>query len=257
MIELFQFPPAFNVPSPSPFCVKLELLLKMANIPYENRYDADVRKAPKAKLPYVVIDEKEIIGDSELILRRLKQSGQFTLDDALSGVQKAQCTTITRLIEDHLYWLMIRERWLNDDVWPALRGVFFAKLPPVVKSIVPGMVRKQVRKRIDGQGLGRHSQEELGYFAAQDFEALDLLLSDKPYVMCERICSVDATVYGLLCSVYYPDFDTPLKAIALGHPRLVAYCDHITSIFFPDYSRERVIKAGDIGAPRLVRRSAA
>jgi glutathione S-transferase len=257
MIELFQFPPAFGVPSASPFCVKLELLLKMANIPYKNRYDADVRKAPKAKLPYVVIDEKEIVSDSELILRRLKQSGQFTLDDGLSDVQKAQSTAITRLVEDHLYWLMIRERWLNDDVWPVLRGVFFAKLPPVVRSIVPGIVRKQVRKRIHGQGLGRHSEEEVGYFAEQDFTALDVLLSDKPYMLCERICSVDAAVYGLLCSVYYPDFDTPLKAIALGHPNLAAYCDRISKLFFPDYSREKANKAGDIGAPLFDQRSAA
>jgi glutathione S-transferase len=257
MIELFQFPPAFGVPSASPFCVKLELLLKMANIPYENRYDADVRKAPKAKLPYVVIDQKETISDSELVLRRLKKSGQFTLDNGLSAVQKAQCTAVTRLVEDHLYWLLIRERWLNEDVWPVLRSTFFAKLPPVVRSIVPGIVRRQVRKRIHGQGLGRHSEEELAYFAEQDFRALDVLLSDKPFMLCERICSVDATVYGLLCSVYYPDFETPLKAIALGHPTLVAYCDRITRDYFPDYGRDRANPLGDSGALLHEQRSAA
>ena len=67
MIELFQFGPAFNLPSPSPFCIKLELLLKMAGIPYTNRYDADVRKAPEAKLPHIAIDGNGTIADSELI----------------------------------------------------------------------------------------------------------------------------------------------------------------------------------------------
>ena len=146
MIELFQYPPAFNLPSPSPFCVKLELLLKMASIPYSNRYDADVRKAPKAKLPYIVIDGKQTIADSELILRYLKDSGQFSVDEWLSDAEKAQCIAVTRLVEDHLYWLLVGDRWLNDDVWPILRDNFFAGLPPIVKSIVSGIVRKQVRK---------------------------------------------------------------------------------------------------------------
>jgi len=237
MIELFQYPPAFNLPSPSPFCVKLELLLKMASIPYSNRYDADVRKAPKAKLPYIVIDGKQTIADSELILRYLKDSGQFSVDEWLSDAEKAQCIAVTRLVEDHLYWLLVDDRWLNDDVWPILRDNFFAGLPPIVKSIVPGIVRKQVRKTLYAHGLGRHSQAELKYFAEKDLEALDALLGDKPYMIGERICSVDATVYGILSSIYYPDFDTPLKAIALDHPNLAAYSDRITGRFFSDYGR--------------------
>jgi glutathione S-transferase len=236
MIELFQFAPAFNVSSPSPFCVKLELLLKMASIPYKNRYDADVRKAPKAKLPYITIDGKQTIADSELILRHLKDSGQFKMDEWLSAAQKAQCIAVTRLVEDHLYWLLVNDRWLNDDVWPTLRDNFFAGLPPVVKSIVPGLVRKQIRKTLYAHGLGRHSREELKFFAEKDIEALDVLLGVKPYMMGERICSIDATVYGIAACIYYPDFDTPFKRVALAHPNLAAYCDRITARFFPAQS---------------------
>lgn len=238
MIELFQYAPGFNLPSPSPFCIKLELLIKMANIPYSNRPDADVRKAPKAKLPYIVVDGTRTIADSELVLRYLKESGQFKVDEWLSDAQSAQCVAVTRLVEDHLYWLVVDSRWMSDDVWPILRESFFAGLPPVVKSIVPGMVRKQVKRTLYGQGLGRHGREDLEYFAKKDFAALDGLLGDKPYLMGDRICSVDATVYGGLSSVYYPDFGTGLKAIALRHPRLVAYCDRITAQFFPTYARK-------------------
>ena len=239
MIELFIYAPAFNLPSPSPFCVKLELLLKMANIPYKNRYDADVRKAPKGKLPYVVIDGKQTIADSELVLQHLKDSGQFNVDEWLTPAQKAQCVAVTRLVEDHLYWLLVDDRWLNDDVWPVLRDNFFARLPPVVKSIVPAFVRKEIRKTLYAQGLGRHSHEERRYFAAKDLEALDGLLGDKPYMMGERICSVDAAVYGVLAGIYQPDFETPLKSRALAHPKLAAYSDRITAGFFPDYKRKQ------------------
>lgn len=236
MIELFQFGPAFNLPSPSPFCIKLELLFKMAGIPYSNRYDADVRKAPKSKLPYIVIDGREIIADSELILRYLKDSRLFTLDERLSETQVAQCIATTRLVEDHLYWLMVDSRWLNDAVWPQINKEFFAGLPPVVRSIVPGIARKQVRKTLYGQGLGRHNREELDYFAEQDLGSLDGLLGDRKYMMGDGICSVDATVYGILACIYYPDFNTPLKAIALDHSGLLAYCNRITGQFFQEYS---------------------
>jgi glutathione S-transferase len=243
MIELFQYAPGFNLPSASPFCVKLELLIKMANLPYSNRYDADVRKAPKAKLPYIVIDGTRTIADSELVLRYLKDSGQFKVDEWLSDTQSAQCVAVTRLVEDHLYWLLVDARWMSDDVWPVLRDSFFAGLPPVVKSIVPGIVRKQVKRTLHGQGLGRHSREDLEYFAEKDLAALDGLLGDRVYMMGERICSVDATVYGGLSSICYPDFSTRLKAIALAHPSLVAYCDRITSQFFPEYARNRDSRA--------------
>jgi glutathione S-transferase len=237
MIELFQYPPAFNLPSPSPFCLKLELALKLANVRYSNRYDADVRKAPKAKLPYIVIDGTQTIADSDLILRYLKDSGQFTADEWLSDGQRAMCVAISRLVEDHLYWLLVDARWLNDEVWPVLKGTFFAGLPPVVRSIVPGVVRRHVRRTLHGHGLGRHSPQELRWFAEKDLEALDGLLGEQAYMLGERICSVDASVYGMLASIYYPDFETPLKVAALEHPRLAAYCDRITARFFPDYER--------------------
>ena len=239
MIELFQFGPAFNLPSPSPFCIKLELLLKMAQIPYANRYDADVRKAPKAKLPYVVIDGIKSIADSELILRHLKKSGLFTLDDRLTDTQAAQSVAITRLAEDHLYWLMVDSRWLNDDVWSLLKNTFFAGLPPVLNSIIPAQVRKQVRKTLYAQGLGRHNRDELEYFAKQDLAALAGMLGDRNYMMGDRLCSVDATVYGILACICFPDFDTPLKTAARNHSNLLAYCERITEEFFPEFSRAK------------------
>ena len=237
MLELFQFGPAFKLPSPSPFCIKLELLLKIAGIPYTNRYDADVRKAPKAKLPFVIEDGNTTIADSELVMRYLTETGQYKEDAWLSAEQHAQCITITRLVEEHLYWLMVDSRWLNDEVWPLLEKEFFSGLPPLVKSIVPGIARRQVRKTLYGQGLGRHHRDELDYFARQDLAALDVLLGDDDYLMGNRICSVDATVYGLLACIYYPDFNTPLKVVALDYPRLLAYCDRITGQYFPKYSR--------------------
>jgi hypothetical protein len=53
MIKLYQFKPALDLPNASPFCMKLEIYLRMANLPYEIVLNADSRKAPKGKLPYI------------------------------------------------------------------------------------------------------------------------------------------------------------------------------------------------------------
>ena len=46
MITLYTFGPAFGLPDPSPFVMKAEVLLKMADLPY--RVDTTgFRKAPK------------------------------------------------------------------------------------------------------------------------------------------------------------------------------------------------------------------
>jgi hypothetical protein len=50
MITLYNFGPAFGLPDPSPFVMKVETLLKMAKLPY--RTDATgFAKAPKGKIP--------------------------------------------------------------------------------------------------------------------------------------------------------------------------------------------------------------
>ena len=52
-VKLYQFPSAWGLPNPSPFCMKLEVFLRLAEIPYEIVTWPDPRKAPKGKLPFI------------------------------------------------------------------------------------------------------------------------------------------------------------------------------------------------------------
>ena len=68
MIILYTFGPYFDLPDPSPFVMKAEVLLKMADLPYETD-TGGFNKAPKGKLPYIS-DDGEIVADSTFILLR-------------------------------------------------------------------------------------------------------------------------------------------------------------------------------------------
>ncbi len=71
IITLYEFPRIWGLPNASPFCLKLETYLRLAKIPYETKFVMNPKKAPKAKLPAIKIEDKKL-GDSELIIDFLK-----------------------------------------------------------------------------------------------------------------------------------------------------------------------------------------
>lgn len=79
MITLYAFGSSFNLPDPSPYVMKTEILLKMAKLPYEKDTAGDVTKAPKGKFPYIV-DDGKTIADSSLIRFYLEQEYKLDFD---------------------------------------------------------------------------------------------------------------------------------------------------------------------------------
>ena len=72
MITLYIFGPKFDLPDPSPFCMKALVLLKMAGLEF-NTDTANLSKAPKGKAPYMDDDGTivAIIGWSSGSARRM------------------------------------------------------------------------------------------------------------------------------------------------------------------------------------------
>ena len=75
MITLRQFPPALGLPNASPFCLKLELYLRMAGLPYRNRYTLELHRAPKGKLPWIDDDGIAMADSGLIIVPRLARRG--------------------------------------------------------------------------------------------------------------------------------------------------------------------------------------
>lgn len=89
MIRLHQYPPMFGIPNPSPFCMKLETWLRMANLPFEIVQVVDPRKGPKGKVPWIE-DEGKTIADSAFIIEYLQKAyGDPLHDGELDPAQRA------------------------------------------------------------------------------------------------------------------------------------------------------------------------
>lgn len=138
MITLYCFGPAFGLPDPSPFVTKAEMLLKLAGLPYEKN-PKGLRKSPKGKLPYIE-DQGSIIADSTFIRWHIEKKYGFDFDRTLNAEERGVAWAVEKLLEDHLYWISVRWRWLDDDSFARGPAIFFKGIPwparPLVESLI-------------------------------------------------------------------------------------------------------------------------
>ena len=236
MIDLYCFPPAFDLPSPGPFALKTEVHLMMADLPYTKRFEG-YADAPKGKLPYIS-DDGKIVADSAFIRLYLEQDHHVDFDGGFDADQRATAWAIERLVEDHLYWAMVFSRWAMDENFEKGPSHFFDHLPFGVQDQARQKQRRKVLDYLNGQGFGRHSLQDITELAAIGYASLARLLGDKPYILGERPCGADASIFGQLVSVLTPFFDSPIRDAAASHDNLLGYTDRMMAIHFPQFASD-------------------
>ena len=230
-LTLVIFPTCFGTRNPSPFCLKAEILLRMSGLPYRVERSKDPRVGPMGKLP-ALRDGARTIGDSELIRQYLAVSYAIDFDRKLNARQRAAAHAFARMLEERTYWALVDSRWMNEANWPTVRDGFFGDLPFPISRLVPALMRRSVRARMRGQGLGLHSRETIEAFALDDLKAIADWLGDRPFMMGETPCSLDATVYGTLVSFVHPGFETPMREMIVNDMRLAGYLARCDALWF-------------------------
>lgn len=232
MLTLYQFEPAWGLPNASPFCMKLETYFRMTGLEYQVDTNADVRKAPKGKLPYIE-DKGLIIADSNLIIEYLKTTYGDPLDSHLSPADAGIALAMRRLIEENLYWALVYTRWIDDENWQKTKDVYFSDLPFPLRLLVPKIARNTVTQNLQGHGMGRHTESEIYQIAALDIQALSDFLQDKPYFMGTQPTTLDASAYSCLANILDKTLTSPLRDKAAQLENLVTYCDRMHQTYYP------------------------
>lgn len=227
MITLVIFPPAFGLRNVSPFCHKAELALKFLDLEYQIEILADPRQAPKGKLPFIKTDSGDVIADSELLFDYLDALSQGGLYGKISDREMAQGRAWTRLVEDHLYWIMVASRWVDDDWFPTVREDFFGALPGPLTYIVSYFARKQVKQTYLLHGLGKHSLEEQKIFARADLKSIHDAVGKNGYILGEKLSCFDFTIAALLAGILDQKRETWLNNIVDEFPQLRNYAERV------------------------------
>lgn len=235
MIKLYQFPTRPPLPNPSPFCFRVEAFLRLADLPYAVVTVADTRKAPKKKLPFIFDDQGKAVADSSLIIEHLTLTHGLTLDSHLSDADRAVAHAFTKMMTEHLYWVILYSRWLDDEGWSKFKPSLVKILPPLIGPAIAAAVRRQLRQAASAHGIARHAPAEIWRFGEADIDALAVLLSDRDFFFGDDPCSFDATALAFLGSILYFDLiDPPIKQHLRAHPNLTAYCDRMMRRCFPE-----------------------
>lgn len=241
MITLHVFGPAFGLPDPSMFVIKADVLLKLSGLPYEKK-PADVRKAPKRKLP-VIVDNGVPVPDSTFIRFHLEDKHGIDFDAGLTPAEKGSAWAFDKMLEDQLYWVTVRERWMDPVNFDRGPRNFFKPVPAPLRPLVIAMINRDVRRTLWGQGLGRHSDADMLRLAKRAVDSLSAMLGDKPFLMGRKACAVDATLFGWVASALCPLFRSAVRDHIETLPNLVAYRDRGMQLWYPEFANPAAAKA--------------
>lgn len=232
-LTLIIFPESFGTRNPSPFCLKAEILLRLSGLPFKIERSNDPRVGPMGKLP-ALRDGKKLIGDSELIRQHLAVSYGVDFDRFLTAKQRAASHAFARMLEERTYWALVDSRWMSDTNWPVVRDAFFSALPFPARKLVPALLRRQVRAKLRGHGIGLHSRATIEAFALDDLKAIADWLGDQPFMMGTAPSALDATVYATLMSFVHTGFETPMREMIINDMRLAGFLARCDGRWFED-----------------------
>jgi len=230
-LVVHQLPGAWGLPSISPFCLKLDLYLRIVDLPFQTVVDATPFRGPKGKLPWIEHEGKKI-GDSGFIIEYLEKRFGRDANAGLSAAERAVSLSLRRLIEENLYWTMVYDRWMVDDNWRTFRNVVLGGVPIALRQVIASIARRGVRRQLQGHGMGLHSREEIRAIGQKDIGAVADFLADKPFLMGESATEIDAVAYGLLPNIMYVPIASPLKDEALKRANLVSYIERVKQRYF-------------------------
>ncbi|KAM3931970.1 failed axon connections homolog [Leptodactylus fuscus] len=233
-IILHQFSrPNNGVPSLSPFCLKMETYLRMADLPYQNYFDGKL--SPQGKMPWIEYNHTRVSG-TEFIIDFLEEKLGVNLNKNLNPHERAVSRAVTKMVEEHFYWTLAYCQWV-DNLHETQKMISIpGPLSDLLKWILCHLTKGIVKREMYGQGIGRFSEEEIYRLMEKDMRSLAGLLGDKKYLMGPKFSTLDATVFGHLAQAMWTLPGTRPERLIKGELiNLAMYCERIRRKFWPEW----------------------
>jgi glutathione S-transferase len=224
MITLYSYPELFGVADNNGYGLKVYAFLKLTGVSFTHEHVFDASKAPRGQLPYIV-DDGEVIGDSDTIIAHMKRKYGLSIDDGLTAAQRDTSHMVDRMLDD-LYWVMSYSRWKDERFWPAFAAALSREHPILTEESL--LKAKEFNaQRYYYQGIGRYAPAQAYARGLADLRVLAHLVPAQGYVHGAKPTTVDAAIYGFIANIYFYAIETPLKEFVTGHPNLVRHCTEI------------------------------
>ncbi|KNH05694.1 hypothetical protein BRCH_00792 [Candidatus Burkholderia brachyanthoides] len=227
---------ARHLPTLSPPSTKLEVYLRMFDIPYDVVPVMNTDDAPRGKVPYITAGDVKLT-DSDLIINYLRRT-RFDPDADLTPAQWALGHLVQRTLEDHLYWIIIYYEFCDQNGWNFLLRASVgdpSMLPSSVLDAFDG-IRADRSRRCYDQGIARYTPEEIVGKACKDLRAVSEILGDHQYLLgTDGPTSFDAVVVGMALGLFQArDMHPEITDFARNVPNLSRYMRYTIAKYFPE-----------------------
>jgi len=246
LVILHTFGKAYNVPSASPFVMKLQTYLRMAKIPH--KIDSKNNFGPKGKIPWVSLNGRHL-GDSELIISHLNEHFSVNLNKGpYSKSQLATATCARVALEEHFLWGLAMERfWYNPSQFRKITGNSGFR-----EWVVMTFGQRLVQRRTEGQGLGLHSQSEVEKLCSKDLRAVSDIMGSNRFLLGSEPCQDDAAVFGMLSVALWGLPNSPYEALVKDElTNLKDYCMRLKELYYPDWEKCIRVPKIELRSPSL------
>lgn len=235
MITLFVAGEGFGLPEVSPYAMKTEIQLQLADLAYEKR-PGRREDSPKGQIPWIV-DGDTTLSDSTFIRAHIEGQYGVDLDAGLSPEQRAQAWALERMAENHLGWVGAHFRFLDPENFERGPAHWFDGAPEAMRETLRAGLLEAVQANLLAVGVGRHAPEEIAWLGERSLNAIAITLGDKPFLFGDRPVGSEAVVFSILATTLNPYFNCPLRGRFEALPNLVAYVDRMMDRFYPSRIR--------------------
>ena len=235
VVVLHMFPRGRQSPNPSHYPLKLETFLRMTDIKYVPEFKKT--QSAKGKSPWMTFNGEDI-ADSQFCIEHLSKTLGKDLSSHLTSEEKAIARGMRAILEDHLYFCLVMERWAFTNLDYIINEVFGAlPVPGFVAKLFLKRVKPKVIAQAKGQGIGRHSKEEIRQLGIQNLKALSDFLGEKPYLMGNQPTEVDCVLFGFITQFYCstPSDSMYNKALRDDFPNLIKHFERIKEQYWKDW----------------------
>lgn len=235
MITLYVAGQGFGLPEVSPYAMKTEIQLQLADLPYEKR-PGRREDSPKGQIPWIV-DGETTLSDSTFIRAHIEGQYGVDLDAGLTAEQRAQAWALERMAENHLGWVGAHFRFLDPENFARGPAHWFDGAPEAMRETLRAGLLEAVQTNLTAVGVGRHAPDEIAWLGERSLNAIAITLGDKPFLFGDRPVGSEAVVFSILATTLNPYFNCPLRDRFEALPNLVAYVDRMMDRFYPARAR--------------------
>ncbi|XP_033760696.1 failed axon connections-like [Pecten maximus] len=224
------------LPNMSPFAMKLEMWLRMNDIPHE--VIDHIGFSRKKQSPFVMFNEEEI-PDSNFIVETLATYFNKELYPSVSPELKAVGISFLKMVEENSIWTIFLYRHVHHQA-DYKKYVRYNEVDEVNEAIGAD-IGNNLKDRAWKHGIGRHSNEEIYKIGCDDVRAISNFLGTKTYFLGDFPTLIDCTLFGFLTQITCVPMDFPMMQVIREEcPNILDYVDRLKVQFWPHWDDQKI-----------------